>query len=128
VAGGADLGHVAADWERSLSLDHGAANPTAVHAWAVDFDGNVLAFGEHYEAGQLVSDHARAIKQRCAESWTVDGEVPSVCADPSTGAKSGISNKFGQPASVQTEYAEHGIHLWGANNDGRLVICGCWSC
>jgi PBSX family phage terminase large subunit len=108
---------MSSDWERALSLDHGAANPTAVHAWAVDFDGNVLAFGEYYEAGQLVSDHARAIRHRCKESWTVDGRVPVVIADPSTGAKSGIANKWGQPASVKTEYAEHGVHLYGANND-----------
>ena len=48
-------------WERFESMDHGAANPTAWHAWAADEDGNVVVFGEHYEAGQLVSHHARRV-------------------------------------------------------------------
>lgn len=103
-------------FERLLSLDHGAANPTAVHAWAIDYDGNSICFGEHYEAGWLVSDHARAIVARCRD-WTPDGRVPRVYADPSTGAKHGTTNKWGEPASVKTEYAEHGISLIGANND-----------
>jgi hypothetical protein len=35
----------------------------------------------------------------------------------STGAKYRLANKLGDPASVKTEYAEHGIGLTGANND-----------
>jgi hypothetical protein len=40
-----------------------------------------------------------------------------VWADPLTGAKYGLANRLGDPASVRTEYAEHGIGLTGATND-----------
>jgi PBSX family phage terminase large subunit len=103
-------------WERFESMDHGAANPTAWHAWAADDDGNVVVFGEHYEAGKLVSHHARQVL-KLRKLWHPDGARPYVFADPSTGAKFGTANKWGEPASVKTEYAEHGIHLSGANND-----------
>lgn len=45
-------------WERFESMDHGAASPTAWHAWAIDEDGNVVVIGEHYAANMLVSQHA----------------------------------------------------------------------
>lgn len=113
-----DAVEIPREWERLLSLDHGAANPTCVHAWTVDYDGNVLCFGEHYQAGWLVSDHARAIKARCeSEGWASDGQVPTIWADPSVKAQHGTSNRWGQPASVRSEYLEHGLSLALANND-----------
>src|SRR5438093_6268153 len=104
-------------WERFESMDHGAANPTAWHAWAADEDGNVVVFGEHYEAGQLVSHHARRVLA-LRRGWH-PGRMgrPVVWADPSTGAKFGTTTRWGEPATVRTEYAEHGIVLTGANND-----------
>lgn len=104
-------------WQRFESMDHGAANPTAWLAWAADDDGNVVVFGEHYEAGRLVSHHAQRVLE-LRQGWhpaEARGRV-TVWADPSTGAKFGTS-RWGEAASVQTEYAEHGIALTGANND-----------
>jgi hypothetical protein len=109
---------VPAHWDRFESMDHGAANPTAWHSWAVDEDGNLIVVAEHYKAGWLVSAHAAAVK-RLREAWYRDGVGGSVSvyADPSTGAKVGLSNKWGQPASVRDEYAEHGIALTPGQND-----------
>jgi hypothetical protein len=102
-------------WERFESMDHGAASPTAWHAWAVDEDGNLLVIGEHYQANMLVSEHAQTVLalRKC---WHPPGTDPPVWADPSTGATLGLA-KLGEPASVRTEYADHGIGLAGANND-----------
>jgi PBSX family phage terminase large subunit len=103
-------------WRRLESMDHGAASPTAWLAWAADEDGNLLVIGEHYAANMLVSQHAREVLRR-REGWHPEGaRDPAVYADPSTGAKIGLA-KWGEPASVKSEYREHGIYRIGANND-----------
>jgi hypothetical protein len=102
---------IPAHWDRFESLDHGANHPTAVHAWAADTDGNLAIFGEYYSPG-LVSTHAAAILER-RRRWG----TRTCWADPSVFASHGLQNKWGQPASVATEYAEHGIDLARANND-----------
>jgi hypothetical protein len=110
---------VPAHWARFESMDHGAASPTAWYVWAADEDGNLLVFGEHYRANMLVSQHAAEVLG-LRKAWHPGGDWgsrnPIVYADPSTGATLGLC-KWGEPASVKTEYAEHGIHLTGANND-----------
>lgn len=104
-------------WYRWEAMDHGAASPTAWGAWAVDEDGNVVCFGEHYEAGKLISHHARTVHE-LRKRWHPDGFTPTVYADPSTGAKLGYE-RWGSPSSIKTEYADHGIALYPANNDRR---------
>jgi PBSX family phage terminase large subunit len=107
---------VPAHWGRFESMDHGAASPTAWYAWAADEDGNLVVIGEHYAANMLVSQHAAEVL-RLRQQWHPPQErYPCVYADPSTGAKYGLG-KLGEPATVMTEYVEHGIALTGANND-----------
>jgi PBSX family phage terminase large subunit len=97
-------------WERFESLDHGANHPTVVLAWAADTDGNLVVFGEYSSPG-LVSKHAAELLAR-RQRWGT-----SVChADPSVFASHGLTSSWGAPASVATEYAEHGIKLRPANN------------
>jgi PBSX family phage terminase large subunit len=99
------------EWPGFESLDHGANHPTVVLAWAADEDGNLVVFDEYCSPG-LVSKHAREILRRRA-SWGT-----SECwADPSVFASQGLSSRIGQPASVASEYGEHGIRLEPANND-----------
>src|SRR6266516_46281 len=102
---------IPAHWERFESLDHGANHPTVVLPWAADEDGNLVVFGEYSSPG-LVSAHALAIKLQ-RKRWG----TRNCWADPSVFASQGLSNKFGGPASVATEYAEHGIPLIRGNND-----------
>ena len=111
---------IPAFWDRFESLDHGQNHPTAVHAWAADADGNLVVFGEYYSPG-LVSKHSAAIHER-RKGWGT-----STCwADPSVFASQGLATRFGAPASVATEYADHGIELARANNDrtaGYVRLC-----
>jgi phage terminase large subunit len=109
-------------WLRFESMDHGAASPTAWLAWATDEDGNCVVFDEHYEAGRLVSEHAAEVKRRRGSGWQrrEGGRLEShYCyADPSITASHGLRTRWGQPASVLTEYREHGVDwLRFANND-----------
>lgn len=54
---------VPTEWQVSLSIDPGLNNPTSCHWYAVDGDGNIFVVAEHYEAGQVVSYHAKKIKE-----------------------------------------------------------------
>ncbi len=56
--------YVPISWERIAVLDHGFTNPTAVLWGAVDFDGKIYIYDEHYEAGKSVSHHATVINKR----------------------------------------------------------------
>jgi PBSX family phage terminase large subunit len=110
------------NWLRFESMDHGAASPTAWLPWATDEDQNHVVFDEHYQAGWLVSEHAREVRRRQVLGWRRRErgrwERHYCFADPSITASHGLSTKMGVPASVLTEYHEHGVDwLVAANND-----------
>jgi hypothetical protein len=98
-------------WSGFESLNHGANHPTVVLAWAADEDGNFIVFDEYCSPG-LVSKHAREIL-RLRGHWG----TKECWADPSVFASQGLADKVGAPASVASEYAEHGIRFEPANND-----------
>lgn len=54
--------HIPAEWKETLALDHGHDHPTAVVFGATNFDGKLIIYNEHFEAGQLISYHAERIK------------------------------------------------------------------
>lgn len=65
---------VPSEWFDTISIDPGLNNPTSVHWYAVDYDGNVYVIFEHFESGKNVDYHANAIKQICEKlHWKKDG-------------------------------------------------------
>ncbi len=63
------------EWQDEISIDPGLNNPLSAHWYAVDFDGNVYAIAEHYEAGRDIDYHAEAIKRICERlRWQSDGQ------------------------------------------------------
>ena len=60
------------DWQRVRGIDLGYANPFVCLWGAIDHDGRLYIYDEHYEAGQLIKHHAAAIEQRPDPViWTV---------------------------------------------------------
>lgn len=102
-------------WERIVSIDHGLVNPTAVLWGAVDQDGNIFIYDEHYQEGRPVSYHADIIKRRNRNQ-----EISVTIIDPSTGAKT--REKDGFPFSVIQEYNDFGVHPVPGNNDVQASI------
>jgi len=96
-------------WDRIVVLDHGMTNPTAVLWGAIDYDGNIYIIDEHYEAGKIVSHHAKAIKTRDNSS------VKEWLIDPSCQAKN--REKNGNQYSVIEEYRDNGLFFIPANNE-----------
>jgi hypothetical protein len=102
------------EWQRFESMDHGIANPTAWLAHAVDFEGNVITFDSHYQAA-LPSETAPIILKR-RQLWR-----SRVCyGDPaSLATRTATVRRFGQPATIETEYADHGVNIAPGKSDPR---------
>lgn len=87
-------------WERGFVLDHGFTNPTAVLWYAIDHDGNVWLYDEHYQTEKPVSHHAEKIKERnLADGW----------CDPSVYGRTQSRN--GELFSIADEYRDFGVNL-----------------
>lgn len=95
-------------WPRIVYLDHGMRNPTAVGFMAINEDGEIFLYDEHYEAGKPISYHAEKIKNRLPDLEKArEVRWP---ADPSIFAKT--MQKAGKTYSVFDEYAECGLDQW----------------
>lgn len=96
-------------WLHVASLDHGLNNPTCWLWGAVDRDGRIVIYDEHYESQQLVSYHASVVHVRNQEH----GRAPDYyIGDPSITQRSPLSGE-----SVQLEYVEHGIPVMLGDNN-----------
>ena len=62
-------------WERGFILDHGFTNPTAVLWYAIDYDGNIILYDEHYQCEKSVSYHAEQILKRGINNGYCDPSV-----------------------------------------------------
>ena len=101
-------------WDRFESMDYGLNNPTSWHAWAVDFDGNLIAFDTFYQPG-LPSETAPAIL-RLRGGW----RSKTCYGDPaSLATRTGTLRRFGAPATIHTEFLDNGVHIIPANNNPR---------
>ena len=90
-------------WEKGFCLDHGFRNPTAILWYAIDYDGNIFFYDEHYKRETPISQHAEEIKKR--------GILAGI-ADPSIFNKTMSRNDY--MYSIADEYQEHGINLRAA--------------
>lgn len=100
--------YIPSEWNKIISIDHGFTNPTAVLWAAIDWDGNVIIYDEHYEAGKVVSHHANQIKAR--ENLNVQRWI----IDPSCFAKNQMKDR--ELHSIADEYKDNGITLEPADN------------
>lgn len=102
------------EWLWLICLDHGLNNPTAVLWLAVNREGFVVIFDEHYKAEWTIDQHANLINERIKRH----GRRPDIwIADPSIVNRNAITN-----TSVLEEYQKYGI-TWGmGNNDVRSGI------
>lgn len=59
------------DWPRLIGMDFGAADPTAIVAFAVDGDGRVFQYDEWCQAGQPLRTHAEVVKRMMGDAHDV---------------------------------------------------------
>lgn len=101
-------------WLHVVALDFGLNNPTAVGWYAVDKDGRMIMYDEHYESGKVVDYHARKIHSINKSHERVPayyvGDPAGKARDPITGT------------SIYLEYVEHGIPIIPGVNDVRAGI------
>ena len=105
--------YIPSGWDKIVILDHGATNPTAVLWAAIDWDGNIFIYDEHYEASKTVSHHANEIKKRD------NSEVKRWFIDPSCSAKTQQKKLEGgivELHSIIDEYRDYGLRFEPADN------------
>lgn len=96
-----ELPNGAENWVHIRGIDFGYTNPFVCIWGAVDGDGRLWIYREHYQRGRLVADHAAAIKaatgsQRIA--WTV---ADHDAEDRATLAAAGIPTRAARKAVLQ---------------------------
>lgn len=97
------------EWLHFEMMDHGFANPTCWLWGAVNREGKIIIYEEHYKSEELVEFHARAVH----EKRRAMGIVPAYSVgDPSIRNTDPITG-----TSVHLEYIEHGIPIILGNND-----------
>lgn len=96
------------EWQDAISVDPGLNNPLSAHWYAADYDGNVYAVAEHYEAKRDIDYHAAKIKEISrALGWHTDGKG-RLCAliDSAANQRTLASSK-----SVSELFYERGINV-----------------
>ena len=97
-------------WEKGFILDHGFTNPTAVLWYAIDYDGNIILYDEHYMKEKPVSFHAGEILKRgIAQGW----------CDPSIFAKTQSRGNY--IYSIADEYKDFKVSLWPADRSDEAA-------
>ncbi len=103
-------------WDRFESFDYGLNNPTAWLAWAADNDENLVIFDSFYKPG-LPSETAPVILRR-RSYW---GSSVAYGDPASLATRTGTQRwqKFGEPATIETEFADAGLPVARADNNPR---------
>lgn len=102
-------------WKDAFALDHGHDHPTAVVFGAVDHDGILIIYAEHWEPGQLISHHAKKIKE-IEPRW----EGLKKYIDPTCKFKN--MQDGSRAYSVIEAYGDYGIYFQPAPMDAEAGI------
>lgn len=97
------------NWIIYNSMDHGFNVPTAWLWHAVDPDGNVITFAEHYEREMVIEDHATQVKMM---NLSIGREPELSICDPACSQRNAHTG-----TSVIAEYANYGVYMTPGNND-----------
>ncbi len=116
-------------WDRFEGMDFGLNNPTAWYLVLSDYDGNLVFADSLYKAGlpsetapiilrcrKPVSEGGRGWEPRDRDGW---GNRNVCYADPSIQHRTGGLTRWGEPATIETEFLEQGIDLILGNNHPR---------
>jgi hypothetical protein len=104
-------------WPLYAGLDYGETNPTVLVLGAVDFDDNLVIFGEYFASNRGAADHARAVKAAIdANPWAHKRTPGLTFADPSMWTKR-RTDEAALARSPADTFATHRVHLTKANND-----------
>jgi phage terminase large subunit-like protein len=90
------------------TMDSGYTNPTVWLWLAVDEDGDIVVFSEHYQSKWNVEQHAEVVNQRTKQILRESGaELYLTTGDPAI-----KQTKEHTGTSIQQEYQKHGINIY----------------
>ena len=89
------------------TMDSGFTNPTVWLWMAVDEDGTIVVFKEHYQAKLNVAEHSVIVNKMTKDIMRITGEEMYL----TTGDPAIKQTKEHTGTSIQQEYARHGIYI-----------------
>lgn len=104
------------EWTRFVGVDHGYRNPTCAIGCAMDYDGNIYAYREFYQAEWIIEEIIKGRKDtgQPGLSLMFAGEkIDGLWIDPSTKANRGKDSDF----TTYLDYLPKDWSLIPANND-----------
>jgi terminase large subunit-like protein len=98
------------DWPRYWSVDFGYTNPFVCQRWAVDPDGRLYLYGEHYRTQRTVDQHAVDILATVAPrgSW-IEPRPKAIVADHDAEGRAQLVRRIGQPTAAARKDVVDGI-------------------
>lgn len=108
--------YVPKDWTRFWAVDFGYTNPMVVQRWAVDPDGRMVLYAEHYETRRLVEDIAGEL----AKVLTYEPRPQAVIADHDAEGRAVFERYTGLHTKAADKNVQAGIQAVQA----RLRLAG----
>jgi PBSX family phage terminase large subunit len=104
------------EWTKFVGLDHGYRNPTCAIWCAMDYDGNIYAYREFYQAEWIIEEIVKGRKdtgQLGLTQLALGEKLEGIWVDPSTKADRGKESDY----TTYLEYLPKDWSLIPANNE-----------
>lgn len=125
-------GWVPWEWQRVWSIDFGHTNPMVVQRWAIDPDGRMILYGEHYQTKRLVEDvaaeHKKLVTQQPGQKRAREPRPAWIVADHDAGERASWERHFGMSTLAAKKNVKEGLEAVASRlkipDDGkpRLMI------
>lgn len=105
-------GRVPWDWQRVWSIDFGMTVPMVVQRWAIDDEGRMILYGEHYATGQLFEDVAAEHKKLITADGNSRPREPRpawICADHDAEGRATWERHFGMSTLAAKKNVTEGL-------------------
>lgn len=114
------------EWQRVWSIDFGHTVPMVVQRWALDGDGRMYLYGEHYATKQLVEDVAAEHKKLITPDSNGKAREPRpawIVADHDAGERASWERHFGMSTMAAKKNVTEGLQAVASRlkvaDDGR---------
>lgn len=105
---------IPADWTRVWAIDFGYLHPFVLQRWAVDPDGRMILYAEHYRTGWTIDQHAAAILAQVTDPttgrWTEPRPSAIVC-DHDAESRARLQKLLGQATVAADKRVLEGIQV-----------------
>jgi len=101
-------------WTRLWSVDFGYLHPFVLQRWAVDPDGRMILYAEHYRTGQTIDQHAAQILSEVTDPATgqwLEPRPAAIVCDHDAESRARLETLLGQSTTPADKRVLEGIQV-----------------